>query len=398
MSGQRTAMASEHDSGAGTKPAGDGSGPYISIVIPTLGRPILIKTVESLLDMKGSERAEIIVIGKLADQQVRDRMVALQKAQPGIRHIAVSFDTGDLSKKKNLGVKVSRADLIAFVDDDLLVAPDWMAAIIAPFSDESVGMVCGPSLLPPDLPLLARLSGLILASKASGFVSKRYTRPDGGPQEATWSAMIGCNMVCRRSSIIHAGGFNEGVIPGEDLLAAYRMRRSGERLMFVPAAYVLHYPRQTFTAFCRQAYRFGAARIRLMRVGVRVEPTSLIPALWVAALVGLGVLAPVARVALWLLLLQGVLYLGFCAWATLLAFLKTRRALDALMLLLIPFMHVCYGVGEWVEVFRPGRNLPEKQASSPESSSSLSAAGGGPRPRPRARGPVEDEDEDEDGR
>ena len=37
--------------------------------------------------------------------------------------------------------------------------------------------------------------------------------------------------------------------------------------------------------------------------------------------------------------------------------LETRRLSDLLIFFMIPVMHVCYGAGEWTELFRPGRDL-----------------------------------------
>ncbi len=39
--------------------------PELSIVIPTMGRPILVRTLESVLATKGAGRLEVIVVGEI---------------------------------------------------------------------------------------------------------------------------------------------------------------------------------------------------------------------------------------------------------------------------------------------------------------------------------------------
>ena len=68
-----------------------------------------------------------------------------------IRNLPVSFAIGDSSEKKNAGMRESRADLVAFLDDDVVVAPDWPEKVIASFERPEVGLVSGPGLVPDDV-------------------------------------------------------------------------------------------------------------------------------------------------------------------------------------------------------------------------------------------------------
>ena len=102
---------------------------------------------------------------------------------------------------------------------------------------------------------------------------------------------------------------------------------------------------------------YGATRIRLIRAGVEREWTTLIPAVWVASLLLLGLAAPFTRWALWLLGADLALYLLAALAVTLLKLRETGRACDALIFFLIPCMHLAYGWAEWVEYFRPNADL-----------------------------------------
>lgn len=329
----------------------------LSVVIPTLGRPILVDTLKSLLAAQGVDRIEIIVAGKIADAAVAAQVRSLCEQHPRIRHLEVAFASGDSSRKKNAGAEVSLAPLVAFIDDDVIVAKDWPLRIVEPFSDPAVGLVSGPSLVPDDLPLMARLAGVTLASKAAGYVAQRYVQGQPSAREVRWSFLIGCNMAFRKSVLDSLGGFDPAFWPGEEMIASFRATRDGHKLVFHPQAYLYHYPRASLRGYLKQIYGYGATRIRLLRAGVEFEPTTLIPALWVLSLVVLGAGAPWCCYCVWLLVAGLAVYLLAALAITADKVRETRKWRDVLMFPLVPLTHLSYGIAEWVEIFRPGRDL-----------------------------------------
>lgn len=331
----------------------------LSVVIPTLGRPILIRTLQSLVRVDGFDRLDVIVAGQIMDAPVRNAVQNLSAQYPNIRYLEVSFPRGDSSEKKNAGWRAAKCDLIAFIDDDVVVAQNWPEKIRAPFQRPNVGLVSGPGLVPDDIALMARLAGNTLASKAAGYVADRYLTGNPEPREIRWSGLIGCNMAYRRSVLECLGGFDPAFWPGEEMIAAFQATRLGHKLIFQSDAILYHYPRSSFRRFCRQIYGYGATRIRLIRAGVDVEPTTIIPAVGVLALVVLGIAAVFCRWAGLLLLVGLALYALADLWVTLAKYRETRRWPDLLIFFLIPIMHASYGLAEWVELVRPGKDLSE---------------------------------------
>jgi len=334
--------------------------PSISIVIPTMGRPILIKTVESLLVTARAKELEIIIVGPIPSESVRNDLHKLLAANPDIRHLPVSFPVGDASEKRNAGYRESHSDIIAFIDDDVYVPPHWPDRVIAAFRSADVGMLSGPSLVPTDISLFARLAGLSLSSKAAGYVAHRYLKSEEQIQRVKWSRTIGCNMIFRRLAFEQIRGFNPHFYPGEEMIAANSVAKNGHMLVFDSEVYVYHYPKQTFRGFWRQIFRYGATRIPLIRAVLDVELPPLVPAVWVMSLFVLSIGALFTRYSLWLLILDLVLYAAVSLWITLLVFVETRRLSDFLLWLAQPFMHVAYGVGIWFEILRPGKDLGDQ--------------------------------------
>ncbi len=79
-----------------------------------------------------------------------------------------------------------------------------------------------------------------------------------------------------------------------------------------------HYPRPSVMGFIRQMYGYGSTCIRLIRVGVAVDPTTLLPDLW---LLSLALLIPASCFYHWAALLLALnlgLYALFAIIITLL--------------------------------------------------------------------------------
>ena len=148
----------------------------LSVVIPTMGRETLIETLESLIATHHFEQLQVFVAGKVPEGVVGDQLQAMVDRYPGIHHLPVSYVVGDSSEKKNAGWRESKTELVAFLDDDVSVAPDWPTCIVAAFENPEVGLVSGPSLVPDDISLFARMAGVVLQSKAAGYVSERYVK------------------------------------------------------------------------------------------------------------------------------------------------------------------------------------------------------------------------------
>ena len=331
----------------------------MAIVIPTMGRPILLHTLESLLAIPHMEQMELVVVGVIPDGGVMSGLQALMNRHPFIRHLNVRFEKGDASEKRNAGCRATTAPILAFLDDDVYVPPDWLEHMSSCFDNPEVGVVSGPSLVPDDIPAFARLAGLALSSRAAGYVSERYVTGGSSPRFIKWSGIIGCNMLFRRTVFEELGGFDPEFYPGEEMRASYLVSQMGHKLMFNPSAPVYHYPKQTFQGFWRQIYRYGATRIRLIRSGVEVEWGPLVPGAWVLSLAVLGIGAFFSSWMYWLLLLDLALYACVICWFTTEVVFQTRRWMDLWLLVMQPFMHLSYGAGIWLEVLRPDKDLSD---------------------------------------
>jgi cellulose synthase/poly-beta-1,6-N-acetylglucosamine synthase-like glycosyltransferase len=331
----------------------------LSVVIPTMGRPILIRTVESLL-ATGFEALEILVCGKIPDAEVEAKLKALVERDARVEHFSIQYLDGDSSRKKNFGAEKARADVVAFIDDDVVVAPDWPGLVLEAFEDESVGLISGPSLVPDDINYSGRLAGLALSSGAAGYVAERYLKGGSEKRMVDWDRIIGCNAAYRKSVFEAIGGFPSEFYPGEEMIAAFRAEKIEEaKLVFIPDAWVYHYPRQSVRRFCRQMWTYGATRIRLIRAGVEYSTMNLVPAFFVLALVALPVVSVFWGLAWWLWVFVVVSYAAASLYFALCVVFRSKKVSDIGVWWTIVIMHICYGAAEWYEFFLPNKDWSE---------------------------------------
>ena len=109
-----------------------------------------------------------------------------------------------LAGARNTGVRGVRSEIVAFLDDDAVAAPDWLEHLTAPFADRSVAGVGGrvdADWGPAPPPWFPEEFGWVVGCDYRGL-------PEG---PADIRNPIGAGMALRRDRILAAGGFHEGM-------------------------------------------------------------------------------------------------------------------------------------------------------------------------------------------
>lgn len=200
-------------------------GHVVSVVVPTLGRGTLDQC-RAALARQTRPPDEIIVV---VDEARRGSAWA-----------------------RNEGIRRSRGDLIAFTDDDCLPSPDWLASLIGAM-DARDAAGAGGTYLETDT--------MLQDIRARRSVPEESCLDPGGLVGA------GGNVLYRREWIERLARedghvFNEAFRTAEDWELAWRLRRRGARLVFVPAT-VTHLRRVRPWRHCRQQFARGVGIAQL---------------------------------------------------------------------------------------------------------------------------------------
>ncbi len=120
-----------------------------SVVIPTYRRPeALRKCVASLL--AGARRPdELVIVGRKGDAGTETAIAAIDAAQhPGVRIRAAWVTEPGHVPPVEEGVRTASGDLVAVVDYDVTVTPEWLLSMARHFSDPAIGVVGGRVRVP----------------------------------------------------------------------------------------------------------------------------------------------------------------------------------------------------------------------------------------------------------
>ena len=109
------------------------------------------------------------------------------------------------------------------------------------------------------------------------------------PREVDHNAS--CNVAYIRHAFREAGGFAEGLWPGEDVDLDFRLRRIGYTCHYAPEAWVEHHRPGTTAWFAAMMRRYGQAQRELVNRHGRFRPLHYLPA---------GLVALAGLQALWL--------------------------------------------------------------------------------------------------
>lgn len=142
---------------------------------------------------------------------------------------------------RNVGVSHAASEIIAFVDDDAIPRPDWLANMVRPFRDKRVSSVGGPTF---DVPLNC-FDWKICTSTRLGVVDVDSPGPIGRYQGIgvdRFPYLAGCNVAHRRSALQEVGGFNTSLpYVYDDVDVSCHLNDAGFRFEYIERLQVSHY-------------------------------------------------------------------------------------------------------------------------------------------------------------
>jgi glycosyltransferase involved in cell wall biosynthesis len=197
--------------------------PVVSVVVPTRGRAAYLEvTLDSLLAQRAGIEHEILVVDDGGGVPQR----------PGVRYVSHPQRRG-LNAARNSGILESRAPLIAFVDDDVLVPPGWLAALAEGAGRHPQAEAFGG-------PIRARFEGRV--PRGCGREDPPITTLDLGPADREADFVWGANFAVRRSAVERIGPFNEAIVRphGDEEDWLERLRAAGGRIVYLAAAGLEH--------------------------------------------------------------------------------------------------------------------------------------------------------------
>jgi GT2 family glycosyltransferase len=226
---------------------------------------VLAKAVASAQAQRTPPREILVVIDH--NPALLDRV---RESLPGV--VAVENDgPRGTSGSRNSGIAAARGAVLAFLDDDAIAAPDWIAELLAGYIDASVLGVGGAIK-----PLWPGRRPAWFPEEFDWVIGCTYR---GMPRDAApVRNLIGCNMSFRRHIFEAVGGFREGMgrvdaqpfgCEETELCIRLRQHWTYARLRYNPRACVRHHvtaERACWDYFRARCYAEGRSKAQVARL------------------------------------------------------------------------------------------------------------------------------------
>jgi GT2 family glycosyltransferase len=225
----------------------------VSAVIPTIGRPELLRrAIESIVECD-PRPGEIAVVDQSDSEEVA--AVVEEFASFGARRI--DDPRRGVPRARNVGLLEARHEVQLWTDDDCTVATDWVANGWTHLRRNNGALLTGPVL------------------PAGGAVGTPSVKNDSLPADyqdvLSCSLLFSGNMGVYRTAVLELGGFDERLPMAEDNDLCYRWLASGRRLLYRPDVIVWHHdwrgPQELAALYRRYAHAQGMFCAKHLRAG-----------------------------------------------------------------------------------------------------------------------------------
>jgi len=248
----------------------------VSVHVAAYNEPpeMMIETLEALAALR-YPRYEVLVI----DNNTRDPAVwepvrtHCEKLGPGFRFFHVDPLAGFKAGALNFALRQTDpgAEVVAVIDSDYLVKPEWLRNMVPHFSDPEMGIVQGPQ---------DYRDGGENAFKAMCMSEYRGFFHIGMVTRDQRNAIIqhGTMTLVRRQVLEEVGGWGEWCIT-EDAELGLRIFERGYKAVYIPQSYGKGLMPDNFTDFKKQRFRWAYGAVLILRQHLAqllgMEPSKL---------------------------------------------------------------------------------------------------------------------------
>jgi len=220
----------------------------VTVILCTCNRgPVLAKALEKVCasEMPWSVDWEVLVVDNNSSDRTREKVEEVSRKFPGrIRYL---FEPqGGKSYALNAGIRESRGEILAFMDDDVMVVPNWLNNLTTDLHGKGWAGTGGRTL-PAQSVSLPRWLALDGPYALGGILAAMF---DLGEEPIELDrAPYGANMAFRKEMFAKYGGFRTDLgpspnrnipRPNEDTEFGRRLMAGGERIRYEPTAIAYH--------------------------------------------------------------------------------------------------------------------------------------------------------------
>jgi GT2 family glycosyltransferase len=252
---------------------GSRQAPSVSVVVPTCNRlSTLLPCLDAILASSVTPLEVIVVENRPVGSGVAATLAGAHGDDSRVRYL--EEPRPGVSRARNRGLGAVRGEIVAFVDDDVIVDADWLATIALAFVENKEASCVTGLILPLELEWPAQLLIEQYGGFSKGFerVVFNESRRDVDPLFPYSCGRFGsgANAAFRTEMARRLGGFDvalggaTGVSTGEDIDLFLRLMLSGHTLVYEPSALVWHRNRASLGELRHQLFHYGRGLAAVM--------------------------------------------------------------------------------------------------------------------------------------
>lgn len=216
--------------------------PVARVVVMTFNRPDGLRRCLASLAAQSFEVVVVDVSSPPVDQ-------VLEPFQQRLQLIHQPEPNRGVAANRNLGAERARGEVLAFLDDDCIASPTWLAELVTVVQHDPNGLVGAPTVHPAPKTAPAAEGQMI-----TELVDRFFNPPGKEP-----GFLPGLNFALNRRRFLDLGGCDPrfGLLGAEDRDFIDRWQQAGGRLALCRGAMLHHEHRASLRGFVRQYFNYG---------------------------------------------------------------------------------------------------------------------------------------------
>jgi len=220
--------------------------PQVSIIVCTYNAKADLRECLRSLEQLKYQAKEIIVVNDASTDGTLEFLEAFQQGSDMKITVVTNPTNLGVAGSRNVGIRQSTGEVIAFTDADCVVHPDWISELIKGYEHDRVAAV-GGGIVSKQITNIWEL-----CEKGRDFVATR---------EGYVSHLVGCNMSFERH-LLQQHMFDDDLKYGyEEYLICDKLVSDGYKIYYRPQAIVNHKHRSSWFSLMRRKYLLGFASI-----------------------------------------------------------------------------------------------------------------------------------------
>ena len=229
------------------------SGIVLSLIVPVYNRPAEVRELLASLALQTDPDFELLIVEDGSDVPC-DTIVREFADRLNVQYL--SKPNSGPGPSRNFGAAAAKGNYFVFLDSDCVIPPGYVACVRSRLSAAWVDAFGGPDAAAPDFSDMQKAVSYSMTS----FFTTGGIRGGGEKMDKFYPRSF--NMGFSREVFEATGGFS-GMRYGEDIDMSIRILEYGFQTALLKEAFVYHKRRTSLSAFFRQVYHSGGARIDL---------------------------------------------------------------------------------------------------------------------------------------